>query len=85
MKILISFIISVTLVIFIAAVLSYFFTMRDNRQVLEVYVDRNGQIFLNGVQSTENRATQLMNDPRYKASISYHSESSVHYCFGQYL
>ena len=85
MKILISFIISVTLVIFITAVLSYFFIMRDNRQTLEVYVDREGQIYLNGVQSTENRATELINDPAYEASLNYHPESSVHYCFGQCL
>ena len=85
MKLFISFVISVSLVLFITGVLSYFFFMRDNRQDLNVYVDRDGQIYVNGVESTEMRASQLINDPAYIPSLNYHPDSKVHYCFGQCL
>jgi hypothetical protein len=85
MKLFISFIISITLVLLITAILSYFIIVRDNRQGLDVYVDRDGQIYLNGVESTETRATQLINDPAYIPTLRYHPDSTVHYCFGQCL
>jgi len=84
-RLFVALIISVTLVLFTTAVLSYFFVMRDNRQALHVYVDREGQIYLNGVESMEARATQLINDPSYIVDLEYHPESLIHYCFGQCL
>jgi hypothetical protein len=85
MKMIISIILSMTLVLFITAVLSYFFLMHDNRQTLEVYIDRAGVIYVNGVVSTEARAMALINAPGYIATITYHPDSRVHYCFGQCL
>jgi hypothetical protein len=83
MKMLISIVVSLLIVLTTTAVISYFMFMHDNRQSLEVYVDRDGQIYLNGVVSTEIRATSLLNDPAYISTLSYHPDSSVHYCFGQ--
>ena len=71
------------LVLTFTAVLSYFFFMRDNRQDLEVYVDADGQIYLNGILSTEIRATQLINDSAYIPNLKYHPDSPIHYCFGR--
>jgi hypothetical protein len=85
MKLFISFIISICLVLVITGTISYFFFLHDNRQALEVYVDREGQIFLNGVVATEIRATSLINDPAYIVTLKYHPDSNVHYCFGQCL
>jgi hypothetical protein len=83
MKMIISFILSVTLVLFITAVISYFFFLHDNRKEVDIFVDINGTILINGVESTELEATLLINDPAYIPILRYHPESSIHYCFGQ--
>ncbi len=82
MRMLISIVLSCVLVLIVASVISYFMFMKDNRQGLDVYVDAQGQIYVNGVISTEQRASQLVNDPGYIPSISYHPDATVHYCFG---
>lgn len=82
MRMLISIVLSCLLVLIVASVISYFMFMKDNRQGLDVYVHAQGQIYINGVISTEQRASQLVNDPGYIPSISYHPDATVHYCFG---
>jgi uncharacterized alpha/beta hydrolase family protein len=82
MRMIISIMLSLILVLIIASVLSYFVFIKDNRQNLDVYVDAQGKIYINGVISTEQRASSLVNDPRYIPSISYHPDAAIHYCFG---
>ena len=83
MRMIISIMLSLILVLILASVLSYFIFIKDNRQNLDVYVDAQGKIYVNGVISTEQRASQLVNDPAYIPSITYHPDSPMHYCFGQ--
>ncbi len=85
MRMLISIVLSIILVVIVASTMSYYLFIKDNRQNLEVYVDSEGLIYVNGVISTEQRASNLVNDPGYISSISYHPDASVHYCFGQCL
>ena len=83
MKMIISFLLSVTLVLTVTATISYFLFIHDNRKQVDIYVDEKGTIFVNGLESTELEATLLMNDPAYVPVLRYHPESSMHYCFGQ--
>ena len=72
MRMLISIVLSIILVVIVASTMSYYLFIKDNRQNLEVYVDSEGLIYVNGVISTEQRASNLVNDPGYISSISYH-------------